>query len=246
MPRPPRWPSVAVFQYGSAAVGAGSYTATMNRASIPADTYTSVKATWNLSSAGAFGNLGIKWKVLGTIRHSQYNTPYETSCTGASANAWILNPSGCVFTPISLRSDFSSQVYINGTGVSNQYGVVKFTPGTKNNCSYPSGSDDSNTFLQVGSITGSCNRVLDSSSVATNPNPVTDITTFGCGDNLSLVTSSNAQQALKFPQDYCPGCNAGFNGTNGHIDDYSTSTACSGKSVGDYGNFWTADTYASN
>jgi hypothetical protein len=70
-----------------------------------------------------------------------------------------------------------------------------------------------------------------------------DVTTFGCGDNLSLITSSNTQQAMKYPEDFCPACNTGYNGTNGHIDNYSTSQACSGHSVGDYGNYWTADTY---
>lgn len=234
------------FQYGSTAVGSGTYSVAMNRPSIPADVYTSVKASWMLSSGPISGSFAVKWKVLGLIRHSQYNTPNEGMCVGATSNAWIIVLNGCLFTPIQLRSDFANQVYINGTGTSAAHGILKYTPGIKNNCTYPPGSNDSNTFLQVGSITGSCNTVLDTSSVATNPNPVTDITTYGCGDNLELITSSNTQQALKFPQDYCPACNSGFNSTNGHIDNYSSSQACSGHAVGDYGNYWTADTYASN
>lgn len=239
--------STYTFQYGSSAVGPGNYTVTMNRTNIPADTYTSIQATWNVPSAAKSGALNIKWKVLGLIRHSQYNTPYESACSGSSAPAWIINVSNCTFTQIQggLNSAFIDQTVLNGTGVSNSHGIMKYTPGTKNQCAYPTGSNDSNTFLQVSSVTGSCNRILDTTSVATNPNPVTDVTTFGCGDNLSLISSGNAQQAMKYPEDYCPACNAGFNGTNGHIDNYSTNQACTGKAVGDYGNYWTADTYAS-
>ena len=233
--------------YGSGSVGPGSYTVTLNRPAIAADLYSSVKVDWKVASQDVSGSTGIKWKVLGLIRHSQYNTPAENSCSGSPNNAWIINLSSCSFKPISLRSDFISQVYINGTGVSGSYGILKYTPGTKNQCAYPAGANDSNTFLQVSSITGSCNTMLDTSSVATNPNPVTDVTTFGCHDNLSLVTSANQLQSpLKFPEDFCFACNSGFNGTNGHIDNYSSNPSCSGHSVGDYGNFWTADSYTTN
>jgi hypothetical protein len=138
-------------------------------------------------------------------------------------------------------------VYINGTGVSLSSGILKYTAGIKNQCVYPPGSDDSNTFLQVTSITGRCNDVLDDTSVATNPAPKKPVgDPFGCGDNLSLITSSNAQQAMKYPEDLCPTCNTDFRGTNGHIDDYSSSQACTSRGVGgDYGNYWTADTYES-
>ena len=218
----------------------------MDRPAIPADLYTSIKATWNASTA-VYGSLGIKWRVLGIIRHSQYNTPYESYCTGSSSPAWIINTNTCSITPISsgLRSDFETQVWENGTGVSLSSGLLKYTPGDKNQCTYPPGSDDTNTFLQVTSVTGTCGKVLDDTSVATWPSPATDTTTFGCGDNLSLITSSNTQQAMKYPEDYCPDCFKDFFGTDGHIDNYSTSQACSGRAVGDYGNYWTADTYES-
>ena len=84
------------FQYGTAAVGPGTYNVTMNRPNIPADTYTYINATWNASTTVS-GSLGIKWKVLGVIRHSQYNTPYESSCTGSSSPAWIINTNSCAY-----------------------------------------------------------------------------------------------------------------------------------------------------
>ena len=235
------------FQYGTTSIGPGTYTIPMNRPNIPADKYTSIRAAWSLQAGvNVSGSRSVLWRVLGVIRHSQYNTPFESACTGSEISAWTIDVSSCQFTPISLRADFAGQVYVNGTGASQNYGVLKYTPGNSNQCAYPSGSDDSNTFIRVQSITGSCNVPLDNTSVATYPNPVTDTTTFGCGDNLSLITSSNGNQARKYPEDYCPSCNTGFNGLSGHIDNYSTSQSCRAGVVGDYGNYWTADTYGGN
>ncbi len=234
------------FVYGAGPVGPGTYLVSMNRAAIPKDIYSSITGTWNVSSSPAKTNVPIKWNVLGMIRHSQYNTPAENACLGGSTNAWIVDVNTCQFTPIALNAQFVSQTVLNGTGSSSSFGILKFTPGNRNGCAYPPGADDSNTFLQVNSVTGSCNRPLDTSSVATYPNPVTDVVTFGCNDNLNLVTAANANQALKFPEDYCPACVGQFNGTAGHVDDYSQNSSCQGHAVGDYGNFWTADTYNTN
>lgn len=95
-------------------------------------------------------------------------------------------------------------------------------------------------------MTGSCGNALTAGiSVATYPNPASVGNPYGCGDDLLLVNSSNANQAAKpnGVQDYCPVCNSQFNGANGHIDNYSANQACSGGAVGDLGNFWTADTH---
>ena len=239
--------STYTFQYGTSAVSAGNYSISMNRPAIPADNYTSIKVTWQIAPGETMpsGSLPIHWKVLGLIRHSQYNVPNESACSATTSGAWIINVAACSFTPITLRTAFTNQVYINGTGTSLSNGILKYTPGVKNQCAYPQGSNDSNTFAHVSSITGSCNVALDTTSVATNPNP-TSSGYFGCGDNLSLIGSSNQQQAMKYPEDYCPACNSGFNGTSGHIDNFSNSVACSGGAVGDYGNFWTADTYTTD
>ncbi len=226
---------------GGAAVGPGSYTIAFTRPSMPADTYSSVKAIWNYSSLPATStfNLSRTWRVLGTIRHSQYNTPYESSCTGSPQTAWTFN-SSCTFTQTTLKSDFVSQTYINGTGASQSHGVLKYSTSCSN---YPSGANSQNSFLTVSSITGACNTTLTGGiSVATYPSPNTG-NPYSCGDNILLVTSSNVNEAIKDAADYCPACSGGYNGTNGHIDDYSSSQACSGSGVGDLGNFWTADTH---
>jgi hypothetical protein len=226
---------------GGAAVGPGSYNVAFNRPSMPADTYSSVKAIWNYNPipATATFNLTRNWLVLGTIRHSQYNTPYESACSGSPQTAWVFNGS-CTFTQVSLKSDFVSQTYINGTGASQSQGTLKYSTSCSN---YPSGANSQNSFLTVSSITGACNTTMAGGvSVATYPSPNVG-NPYGCGDNILLVTSSNANEAVKDAADYCPACSGGFNGTNGHIDDYSSSQACSGGAVGDLGNYWTADTH---
>jgi hypothetical protein len=226
---------------GGAAVGPGSYNVAFNRPTWPSDTYSSVKAIWNYGPIPATKtfNLTRAWLVLGLVRHSQYNTPYESACSGSPQAAWYFNTS-CNFTQVSLKSDFVSQTYINGTGASQSYGILKYSTSCSN---YPSGANSQNSFLAVSSITGACNTTLvGGTSVATYPSPSVG-NPYGCGDNILLVTSSNTNEAVKDAADYCPACSGGFNGTNGHIDDYSSSQACSGSGVGDLGNFWTADTH---
>jgi hypothetical protein len=235
------------FQYGNgAAVSPGQYNVVMSRTDIPVGQYRSVRADWAVQSGTVSGNIPITWDVFGVIRHSQYNTPNENACSATTSVAWTFNPTICSFNQITLRASFRDQVYVNGTGISLSNGILKYSRGLSNQCSYPAGSDDSNTFAQVNSVTGSCNRALDATSVATLPNPATLNSTFDCGNNLALVTSSNTTQAQKFVEDYCPSCNVGFNGKNGHVDNYSLSAGCSGSSVGDYGNFWTANTHDLN
>jgi hypothetical protein len=226
---------------GGAAIGPGSYTVPLNRPSMPADTYSSVKALWNYYAIPATNtfNLSRNWLVLGLVRHSQYNTPYETACTGSPQAAWTFN-SSCTFTQTSLKSDFVSQTFINGTGASQSHGILKYSTSCTD---YPSGANSQNSFLAVSSVTGACNTTMSGGvSVATYPSPNVG-NPFGCGDNILLVTSSNSNEAVKDAADYCPACSSGFNGTNGHIDDYSSSQACSGSGVGDLGNYWTADTH---
>ncbi len=234
------------YAYGSGPVGPGTYNISLNRTDIPVGKYRSITAEWAVSPGTVSGNFSITWDVYGVIRHSQYNTPTESGCGPATSQAWIINPASCSFSPVNLRSSFIGQTAQNGTGISINYGVLKYTP-TQNQCTYPQGANSSNTFRQVGSVTGACNRTLNSATVATNPNPGTNNGhVFDCDNNLAYVTGSNITQAQKFFEDYCPACNAGFNGTNGHIDNYSDSQACSAGAVGDYGNFWTANTHDFN
>lgn len=231
------------FNYNNGScVGAGAYQVAVPRPSVPPDTYTSITAQWNVGSgvASAPFNLTRSWWVIGPVRHSQYNIPYESACTGTLQTAWTYNTS-CQFTQVQLKSDFVMQTEGNGTGASLSYGILKYDDGSCRN-NYPQGANSSNSLRPVSSITGSCNvTLIAGDSVATNPNPFL-ITSYKCADDILLVTSGNGTQAIKHAEDNCPACSTGFNGTNGHIDDFSSSQACTAHGVGDYGNFWTADT----
>jgi hypothetical protein len=230
---------------GGAAVGPGSYQVAFDRPSMPPDTYTTLTAQWNLSPTPISTSFTLtrQWSVLGLIRHSQYNTPTESACTGSPQTAWVFTTS-CNFTQVALKTDFVSQTYRNGSGKSLSYGDLQYNSGKTCSGKYPSGANTQNSFLEVANIAGSCGTpVVGGTSVATYPNPAVAGGPFVCQDNVLLVTSANANQAIKQVADYCPACSGQFNGTNGHIDDYTSSSSCSAHSVGDYGNFWTADTH---
>ena len=209
-----------------------------NRPQLPLGAYTNTQASWNIAGSGtAVANSDVSFNVLGVYRHSQYNSPQESSCTGTPTPAWIINLSNCSFTQTTLKSDFISQVALNGSGVSQTYGNVQVTTQCSN---YPSGANSGNSFAQVTTINGSCLQpVVAGQTVAVYPNPKPVNATWNCSDTVQLVTTSDANQAQKSVKDYCPACSSGFNGTSGHIDDYTSSPACSGHAVGDYGNFLT-------
>jgi hypothetical protein len=226
-------------------VAPGQYTLSFNRPSMAADTYTTLTATWNGISTTY--TLTRVWTVEGVLRHSQYNTPSESACSGTATTAWVFT-SSCTFTQTTLRSDFMSQVFTNGSGTSISYGALQYEPSGVCNGTRPTGSTDQNSFEMVSAITGSCGTAVSggyNGTVAVNPNPALIGGQYVCGDNILEVTSSNAGEALKTVADFCPACSntATFLGTQGHIDDYSSAAYCSAGAVGDLGNFWTADTH---
>jgi len=232
-------------QTTQASYGSGAAAVTLDRPSIAKGVYDALKVKWNASTPPVFGKLSPSraWNVLGTIRYSQYNTPVESACTGSPAAVWVVDSlTACNFTATTLDSAFAAQVNVNGTGSSTAYGIVKTGAATslRRSCRghFPPGATLSNSYLQVPSVTGSCNSVLTAgTSVATHP-------TLGlaCGAGLAVVQSNNTNQGNKSRADTCPACNGGFNGTDGHIDSYTADQACTAHDVGDLGNFWTVQT----
>jgi hypothetical protein len=209
---------------------------------IPKGEYGTLKLTWNTSTPATFATSSPPrpWNVLGTIRYSQYNVPVESACSAATTNAYIVDSlSACTFTQTTLRSAFFSQVKVNGTGESLNHGIIKAGAATRlgTACAgqFPVGAMVSNSFLQVASVTGSCNvNLTPDLSVATHRS-----LSLACSSNLQLVRSDNANQGPRTRHDTCPACNSGFNGTDGHIDSFTASQSCSANQVGDLGNFWT-------
>ena len=234
---------------GGAAVGPGSYNVAFNRPQMPADTYSSVKAIWNYDTIPATSVLSLsrKWIVVGTIRHSQYNTIYESTCSAATQTAYLYSsgsclancsPSSCTWQAQTLRSGFVSQTELNGSGRSINYGWLKYDDG-RCKSSYPSGANTSNSLLQVSSITGQCGTTLvGGDSVATNPGPYYS-NPYACGDNLELVNGSNQNAYLKHVEDQCANTAQGC--ADGHMDDYSAAQQCSGVTDLPGSPYWTVD-----
>jgi hypothetical protein len=225
----------------------GQYTVPFNRPAMPADTYTSVTAQWNCATAGnqptATLNLQRKWIVLGTIRHSQYTTVYESFCPVTTMTAYI-HDAACNWQTVTLRSTFVSQSENTGTGVSdvslaNQ--VLKYDDGS---CAgnRPANANSTNTLRTVASITGQCNVTLTGGdSTATNPGPQILGSQYNCADHMPLVNGTNVNSFIKHIEDQCSNTAAGC--ADGHVDDYSSSQACSANAVGDLPGspYWTAD-----
>lgn len=226
-------PSVSKTVFSGTRSG-GQHTFSFGRASLPIGSYTTVTASW----LGASASRSVSFHALGVYRHSQYNVPAESACSGSPITAWVIS-GACVFTQTTLRSDFAQQVFINGTGSSISHGLLKYTTSCSN---YPPGASSQNSFLKVTSVTGSCNTpLIAGQDVAVYPNPAlgTSYPTWVCGDDLLYVTAAGANQASKNVADYCPGCATDFFGTSGHIDDFSSGAVCSGRALGDYGNYMT-------
>jgi hypothetical protein len=143
-----------------------------------------------------------------------------------------------------MRSDFVSQTILNGTGSSSNFGYIKPYNTTYlglRQCELPSGAipNGSNTFVQVNSVTGSCNSTLYSgSSLATSPSP-TSRSTFNCADQVLLMSTGGQAQSIRSVQDSCAACSGQFNGANGHIDAFNTtSQSCNPHSFPDLGNYF--------
>lgn len=229
---------------------AGSYNVALSRPSMPADTYTSVKATWNCATTGnqptSTLNLQRKWIVLGTIRHSQYNTVYESFCPNTTMTAYINdNGAACNWQTVTLRSQFVSQTENTGTGVSdvsmgNQ--VLKFDDGKTCYGNKPANANSTNILRAVSIIDGQCLvQLVGGDSTATNPGPRILGSQYNCADHMPLVNSSNANAFIKHIEDQCANTTDGC--ADGHVDNYSSSQACSARAVGDLPGspYWTAD-----
>ncbi|MBI4641924.1 MAG: transglutaminase domain-containing protein [Candidatus Tectomicrobia bacterium] len=204
---------------------------------LPEGKYTKVKATWVTGEASESAELDYRIKVLGVYRHSQYNTPGEDMCKGPDVKAYITTEdasgkSQCFakgqFTETTLRSQFISQVDVNNTGRSINFGDVRrdsFCPGT------PGAPEDALriTFRQT-TIRPACRGgTVGDKTVAVRPRHPD----LNCGDQVFIHSVG-----LKTVTDSCPTCPRNLApGVVDQLDNYTTDSRCSG--ISDLGNFMT-------
>jgi hypothetical protein len=240
------------------ATGPGNLDISFNRANLPSQgLWRTVEATWDAGGTAVQSTRPVEIEALGSIRFSKYNTPYESECSTATAPAfvithWLRPQNGtysCLFFPTTLSSAFMSQVFLNGTGISQ---VKSYNAGSPASCPLVSqaGMTAANTFFAVPIVDGRCLTPVTEGAVAVNPAPQRPLILpsglpspvpfnaggFTCTDQI-VILNGNQTDSVRQVVDLCPGCNTDFRGTNGHIDVYTSSRACAPRdpSVLDYG-----------
>jgi hypothetical protein len=173
-------------------------TYSLQRTALSPGQYSSVVATWDDINL----TIPVGFYVLGLTRFSQYNTPYESQCSGNPQTAYIFNRidgNYCYAKVVTLGSTFISQVSLNGTGVIGTNEVVKsYGAGARNICPLFPGISSNNTFFDVDTggrtittITGTNNTVLSdatgTTSAINNNNPA-------AGSVAVLPVSSSVRQ----------------------------------------------------
>jgi len=187
-----------------------------NPTQLPAGQFRRVDAVWTVSGAPNQASRDVAFRVLGTYRHSQYNTPAESSCGGAPVRAFITN-SSCNFNQTTLLSRFISQVNLNGSGRSINFGDVKREFNCVRQQNNPPPGAQMHSFRQAV-IAPACGGALDNSTVARRPGHPYLV----CGDQILIVGLGAGVGTIKTVTDLCPGCPVN------QLDNYTTDPACSG------------------
>jgi hypothetical protein len=202
----------------------GTYTLDFDLPNLPSGQYTTVTASWAVTSPAPTGSRTDNFYVLGSFLQSQYNTPAESQCAVGNGPGFVTpGPSACSWTPVNMRSQFISQTWINGSGNSDvaQYGLLQ----EYTTCPPPSGGNQ-NYFQQVSSIAPGCSgQSLGNTTVAW---PKSKNNNLSCGDQVLLVGLGSGAGTVKTVTDNCPGCSAT------QLDNYNTSNACSLLGLGNY------------
>jgi hypothetical protein len=212
-------------QIANVAKGVGTYTFNPTLTNLVSGQYTGVTATWTVNGKPATGSKTYNFNVLGAYRHSQYNTPAESQCSGGTSGAYLTTgPSSCPWSGVNLVTQFISQAWINGSGSTNQYGLIQeYLAG----CSPPQGGFQ-NYFRRVSQIAPGCsNDSLNNTTVAV------DIFSSGhplqCNDQVLIVGLGGGSGTVKSVSDSCPSCTGLL-----QIDDFNASSACSMTDLGNY------------
>lgn len=220
----------------NATEGPGSYNYSPSLSGLVAGQYSGVTAKWTVDGSTASGGMTYNFNVLGTWRHSQYNTPTESSCTGSSASAYEVNVTTCAYQTNNLIAQFISQSWLNGSGKTIQsyygYNTEQNAQYCINNHYLP-GDASGKSFAFESKIVPYCGSgySLGTSTVAWN---FSSTQTLNCGDQVLLVGYGSSPGTVKTVTDRCGGACS-----NTQLDNYTTSAACNPHSFQDLGNFVT-------
>lgn len=144
--------------------------------------------------------------------------------------AYITNPS-CVFTSTTLKSDFISQSWLNGSGITINYGTEQNEAYCLNPSQNPPADANGRSF-RPQAIEPSCGAgygVSNSTLAKGDDAPLV------CGDQVLIVGLGGPNASVvKNVTDRCPACTGSL-----QLDNYTTQAACQPGSIPDLGTFRT-------
>lgn len=228
---------------------AGTHTETFDIPNIPIRReFTSIRATWTVNNVAVSADFPYHIKIHGAagggnVRHSVYNTPYESQCSGTgTSNVYITAVTGntCQYTASTLNSTFKSQLDINGSGVSINHGALQVEALRLCLDNAPAGSQG-RLNRAVNSIRPSCGGTLSEATVASYR-----ASTLGdpldCGARLFIHGLGGGLGTTKTVTDNCPACGPSPTYAR-QLDNYTTRQACNPSAFVDNGNFKTIELF---
>src|SRR5208337_565248 len=222
--------------------GPGTYTFNPNLSNLVSGQYTGVTGQWTVNRTPASGSYTYNFNVLGTWRHSQYNTPTESSCSGSSSSAYEVNVTTCAYQTGNLIAQFISQSWLNGSGTAaNAYYGYHNEQNAQYciNHGYLPGDASGKSFAFEANIIPYCGAgySIGNSTVAWN---FTSTQTLNCGDQVLIVGYGTSPGTVKTVTDRCAPNPPNSNGcTSTQLDNYTTGSGCAPRSFSDLGNFVT-------
>lgn len=117
-------------QIGYIYASGGSHNFNFNIPALPnGQEFTTVRAVWEPGSSPVSGTLSYHFKVLGDYLNTRYNTPTESYCSGSLVEIGATTGtcsfvSACTFSNYMGKEQWWSEVYENGSGVSETQGLV--------------------------------------------------------------------------------------------------------------------------
>lgn len=132
---------------------------------LPQGEFTNVRATWTVNGQDRTADFAYHIKVHRLVRHSVYNTPHESQCTGTGTANVYITTTACQFTASTLNSQFKGQLDLNGSGVSDNHGTLQVEAFCIGRPGAPSDAAG-RSYRAVTAITTSCGSGVSDSTVA--------------------------------------------------------------------------------
>ena len=167
----------------------------------------------------------VHWAHIVIHNITYHMSRIRTDCTG-SATAVYITDTSCNFHSSTFKSDFKSQVNINGSGVSINHGNVQKEAFCLSHQNAPGDASGKSFRGNVSNFTGSCNNQTGALSGTTVAIRDSGYPYLSCDDKVYIDTVGSKTVT-----------DTGGGLVEAQLDNFTTSGACSG--ITDLGNFKT-------